>query len=163
MKCCHDPPCPTSEKGKRMPLLSRNLGAGIWHRRPFQECLVKCWCARIKRELILDSEGPAPCGMGHTKMKALLGQQFQLPFDSIISQVNFCSWLEGNPGSPTPARSKAAQSCVAGRQVNVCDLSGWLAAVWHQLTEKICLKLLWEDPLVLGAGWGLPAPFYCQG
>lgn len=163
MKCCHDPPCPTNKKVKRMPLLSRNLEAGIWHRRLLPGVPGEMLMCQDEREHIPNSEVPASCGMGHTKMKALLGLQFQLPFDSIISQVNFSSWLEGNPGFPTPARSKAAWSPVAGRQVNACDSSGGLAAVSHQLTEKKCLKLLWEDPMGLGYWVGTASSFLLTG
>lgn len=65
-----------------------------------------------------------------------VGTAISTPFDSIISWVTFSSWLQRKPGSPTPARSKAAWSSVAGRQMHVCDSSGGLAAVSHQLTES---------------------------
>lgn len=131
MKCCHDPPCPTKEE---VDSAHQDLGARIWQRRLLPQCLVKSWCVRMLGKHTLNSV--VPCGMGHSKMEALLGQQFQLPFDSIVSWVTFSSCLPRNPGSPTPARSKAACSCVAGRQVHVCESSGGLAAVSHQLTES---------------------------
>lgn len=164
MTWCHGPPCPTSEKVKRMPLLNRNLGAGFGREDCSQECPAKRCCDRMQREHIVNPQDLAPCGMGHTKMKALLRQQFQLSLDSIISQVTFSSWLERNSGYSTQARSNVAQRCVAERQVNVCDSSGGLAAVSHHPSEKLkSLKLLWEDPMELRCWTGTASFFLLPG
>lgn len=47
--------------------------------------------------------------------------------------------------------------------MNICDSSGELAAVSHQLTEKICLKLLGEDPMGLGCWVGTASSFLLPG
>lgn len=84
-----------------------------------------------------------------------VGTAISTPFDSIISWVTFSSWLQRKPGSPTPARSKAAWSSVAGRQMHICDSSEELAAVSHQLTESFHETALRGSQGNWSAVWGL--------
>lgn len=156
MKCCHDPLCPT--RGK-VDSAHQDLEARIWQRRLLPQCLVKSWCVRIQGKHILIL-CPAPFGMGHTIMGALLGQQFH-PFDSILLWVTFSSWLQRNPGSPTQPGARLPGALVQeGRCMFVTPLG--TGRSFTPTDWKVVIKLLWEDPKGLECCVG-SAPLYCQG